>query len=86
MTKWEIKEVRTERVLALPVVNATKERKLNLHAAALLIVKTVVVVTMISGLFFAINYGIDKEADFNNNVLNSHITAAQRIDVINRVK
>lgn len=41
---------------------------------------------MLVVLFFAVNYGIDKEADFNNNVLNSHITAAQRADVISRIK
>lgn len=69
--KWEVVEVRAE-------------RELDLRACALLVVKVVVAVAMAVSMFYAVSCSIDKEAQFNANVLDSHITSAQRTAVIER--
>ena len=70
-SKWEIVEVRAE-------------RELDLRAVGLLVAKVVVSIAIAVSMFYVVSCSIDKEAQFNENVLNAHITSAQRTAVIER--
>lgn len=70
-SKWEVVEVKGERVV-------------NWKAVMLLVVKVVVSIAMAVAMFYTVADAADKEAQFNANVLDAHLSVTQRAAVIER--